>query len=115
MADMKDFDRYVELYLSTGVTTDEQLSLMEMMIQAVEDEVAGRATVLRIQELPNWITVGKLLQQNAHLHAMTIAYWTCLDAEEPDDAEQQFYVSGPMRQIWSRVLPELIRSACNWH
>ncbi len=109
----EDFDVYLELYKSESLTSDERFSLMEMMIQAVDDLARLSKERRNVEKISRWNAVAKLLEENAELHAMSIAYWTCLEAADPDDPEQQFYVSVPMRKIWNCVLPDLIKATCN--
>ena len=88
---VEQLDTYLAAYTSGELNDDERFTLMEMMIQCVEDGAspAQRASVLRIAE------------ENVALHLQTVWYWACLDYLDDEEAEP-FDVAPAMRAILER-------------
>ena len=93
VADVARFDEFVAALRSGGLTMSERFSLMEVVVQCVED-MADR------EREGAWVTVEPLLRAGADLHRPTIEYWACFDAP---DLDSTFHVSGHMRRLWRTV------------
>ena len=102
VADATRFPEFLQAYRHASLSDPERASLMEMLVQCVEDR-------LRIgpeqppESLPEWQAIAGLLRQQASLHAATIDYWSCL--EEPD-LSLCFAVSAPMRSLRASLQPQ---------
>ena len=98
VADASRFGEFLDAYSSGSFDEGERFSLMEMLIQCVED-----MDLPSVEVTPQWRSVAALLTANPWLHASSVRYWSCLGDR---DLENCFSVSGPMRAIW-----EIIRQA----
>ena len=85
------FAEFLEAYRAGGLTDDEQFSLMEMLVQSVNDILQARQ-VPEPEKQPEWLAVEELLLANWKLHDTTIRYWC--DSQQPDLSES-FAVTGP--------------------
>ena len=99
VADASRFGEFLEAYCSGSFDEDERFSLMEMLIQCVEDMDQPS-----IETTPQWRSVAALLTADHRLHASSVRYWSCLGDRALEDC---FSVSGPMRDVW-----EIIRQPC---
>jgi hypothetical protein len=104
IAEPARFEEWLAVYRSEPLSDDERFSLMEMLIQCVEDLARTCGSPDEVEKLPQWQAVAALLRTSPRLHASSIAYWSVFDH---DDTEQQFRVSVPMRHVWAVVQPEL--------
>ena len=95
VADAALFPKFLEAYRQSDLNVPERISLMEMLVQCVEDLLSADAT-RPSESLPEWQTVTGLLLEQPNLYAATINYWSCL--EEPDPG-MCFAVSTPMRAL----------------
>lgn len=100
VAEPEKFDGWLAAYREAPLSDDERFSLMEMLIQCVEDMVSLRGPPEEVEELAPWQAVAALLRANPRLHASSIAYWSAFGGDDP---EEQFRVSVPMRQVWAAV------------
>ncbi|WP_165251338.1 hypothetical protein [Paludisphaera soli] len=94
VADPSRFGEFLDAYRSGSLDEDERFTLMEMLIQCVEDMESPS-----IATSPEWRAVAALLTADPRLHASSVRYWSCLD----DDLEDAFAVSGPMRTLWEII------------
>lgn len=94
------FHRWLAVYHDELLSDDERFSLMEMLIQCVEDAMPAYGPSEEVEELSQWQTVAALLRERPRLHASTIAYWSAFGQDDP---EGQFRVSLPMRRVWATV------------
>jgi hypothetical protein len=94
------FDRWLAVYGSTALTDAERFSLMEMLVQCVEEMASAHGSGGQVEELPEWQALAAVLRANPRLHASTICYWSVLGRDETDE---QFRVSVPMRRVWADV------------
>jgi hypothetical protein len=100
VADPQHFSRWLQVYQDPTLTDDERFSLMEMLVQCVEQLGRRCRAEEEIRRLPEWQALAQLLRANAPLHAITIRYWSVLGADDP---EHCFSVSVPMREVWADV------------
>ena len=107
VADVARFDEFLNAYRSQ-LSDDELFSLMEMLVQCVEDMVSP------LKREVAWASISPLLALSASLHRSTIEYWACLGELEP---EAQFNVSADMRRTRDDSLPSpvLVRSPTTRH
>lgn len=92
VADPERFNEFLAAYQSGELTEDERFSLMEVLVQCVEDtETEG------IYEIA-WSSIEPLLVANFRIHRSTVAYWAQLVETDP---ESFFRVSIAMRRLWS--------------
>src|SRR5262249_17392740 len=104
VADPEHFPAWLAVYREAPLTDDERFSLMEMLVQCVEDLAPADGPREQVERLPEWQAVAALLRERPRLHASTIAYWSVFGADTPDE---QFRVSVPMRKVWAEVQPAL--------
>jgi hypothetical protein len=104
VAKPKHFPSWLSLYKEVALTDDERFSLMEMLVQCVNDMNPPYTPPEQVERSPEWQAVADLLRLRPRLHASTIAYWSVFGEEWP---EGQFQVSTPMRQVWADVRPTL--------
>lgn len=102
VADAARFDEWLSIYRDDSLSDDERFSLMEMLIQCVEDMVPLRGPPSEVEELPQWSAVEALLRARPQLHASTLEYWSVFEGE---NSEEMFRVSEPMRKVWAAVRP----------
>jgi hypothetical protein len=98
------FAQWLAIYRDQPLSDDERFSLMEMLIQCVNDRVPADASPDEVEELPAWQAVAALLRAQPQLHASSIAYWSVFGHDEP---EEHFGVSVPMRRVWAVVQSSL--------
>ena len=89
VANAEEFDQYLAAY-TLAMPNDQRFSLMEMLVQCVEDSQDEALFNIR------WAKVRSLLVNHIGLHAQTVAYWAC---GEEGDLELAFRVSRPMREL----------------
>ena len=94
--------RWLTVYRQESLTDDERFSLMEMLVQCVEELAPDHGPPELVDALPEWQEVAALLRANPRLHASTIGYWSVF---AQDDPEGQFRVSQSMRRLWAAVQP----------
>ncbi|MEK8035014.1 hypothetical protein AACH06_29715 [Ideonella sp. DXS29W] len=96
VADSQRFQEFLDAYRSAKLSDDERFSLMEILVQCVDDmgpsSQAGAA----------WAELQPLLVQALRLHGTTIEYWSRLGEADP---ESQFNVSPQMREIYALIGP----------
>lgn len=97
VADANRLPELVKLYISSDLSDDERFSLMEMLIQCVED-MAGQSVAASA-----WSEIESLLLLKPKLHHSTVAYWACLGEVDP---EAQFSVSPHMRALLTSISNE---------
>lgn len=74
----EDIDRYIDYY-NSDIDDDSKFALMEIIIQAVEDQ-GEENSFLKYSEI-----VQKILHLNFKIHEYTIFYWSCFDKENLRD------------------------------
>jgi hypothetical protein len=87
VADVGRFGEFLDAYRNAA-HDDERFSLMEILIQCVEE-----MSSLDCYE-PAWQAIRSLLLARTNLHRATVQYWACLGET---DADAQFFVSRLMR------------------
>jgi hypothetical protein len=100
VAEEKHFPSYLALYKDATLTDDERFSLMEIMLQCVNEIFPAGSLPEDIEQRPEWQAVAALLRARPDLHASTVAYWSVFGGEWPDG---QFVISTPMRRIWAEM------------
>jgi hypothetical protein len=105
VADPARFNEWVTVYRDEPLTDDERFTLMEMLIQCVEDLAGMRQKWTTAEQMLEWHEVAELLRDRPRLHASSIAYWGLPD--EDDDPEHLFRVSVGMRRVWEEIRPSL--------
>lgn len=94
VADVDRFDAFLETFRSSALSDDERFSLMEMLLQCIE-EIEPPSS----QE-EAWRAVESFLMSRPELHRTTIAYWARLDESYPIAL---FRISPRMRQVWRSI------------
>jgi hypothetical protein len=84
IADARHFQEWLAIYRDAPLTDDERFSLMEMLVQCVEDAHSKAGSHWPGEQSLQWQAVAALLRQRPRLHASTIAYWSVFGADEPD-------------------------------
>jgi hypothetical protein len=103
VADPTHFADWLTVYRNESLSDDERFSLMEMLIQCVEDMLPDHGPEEEAEGLSQWQAVAALLRANPRLHASSIAYWSVFGRDNP---EEQFRVSVAMRGVWEAVQNE---------
>lgn len=88
----KDIEKYIEYYKSE-VDDDNRFALMEIIIQAAEDQET-ESDFIKYSEI-----VRKLLSENFELHEHSIFYWSCFDNENLEDC---WRITPYMRSLWKK-------------
>jgi hypothetical protein len=93
-ADVDRFGEFLDAYCSATLPDEQRASLMEMLIQCVEemDEPSKFAS--------SWSAIEPLLITRAGLHRPSIAYWAKLGEIDP---VAKFRVSPAMRRVWTAI------------
>lgn len=92
VADSQRFQEFLTTYRSSQLSDEERYSLMEILVQCVENMgLPSQATIA-------WSELEPLLMGAAQLHGATIEYWSCRAATSP---ECQFKVSPLMRKVYA--------------
>ena len=92
VADCSRIDEFLSVYESEPLSDDERFTLMEIIIQSFEDLASGCNLVSE----PRWKRTMGILETNIALHAYSVWYWSCQQAEDEDEA---FHVSPFMKEI----------------
>lgn len=96
VADPKQIKSYVSHY-SLQTDNDKKFVLMEMIVQATEDQDDN------ILMDRCWQRVSQLLIEDFKLHQYTVYYWSCFDSEDLSDC---WKVSSYMRDLWYQMTIE---------
>jgi hypothetical protein len=84
---------YIAAYKNHPLDDDAKFSLMEMIIQAVNDQP-------NLEERERWWKeVGSILRSDFDLHEYTIYYWSCFDSS----LENSFEIAENMRELWANL------------
>lgn len=104
IADPQHFQEWLGVYQHDRLSDDERFSLVEMLVQCVEDSCRGYhpwgQAEKQVESLAQWQAIAAILRANPRLHASTIHYWSVFEADEP---EERFQVSMSMRRVWAEV------------
>lgn len=88
----EDIEEYINYY-TTEVDEDNKFALMEIIIQATEDQTTENDFLKYLK------IVLKLLQDNFRLHEYSVFYWSCFQNENIEDC---WNVSPFMRKLWQK-------------
>ncbi|WP_109831819.1 hypothetical protein [Reichenbachiella versicolor] len=91
IAEPERIDDYIQAYNKEIKNEDTKFSLMEMIIQALEDQ--GSIELIKLK----WALVKPLLLKDFDLHQFTIFYWSCWDNENIEDS---WVVTPLFRELW---------------
>lgn len=94
VADSARFEEFLVMYHSTDLNDDERFSLMEILIQCVDD------LGLSSQAVSAWTKIEPLLVHDSRLHGSTIEYWSRFGET---DLESLFNVSPQMRRLYGSI------------
>ncbi len=98
IADAARFREFSADYASAELTEDERISLMEILVQCVDNMAPGP------EHESAWLAIRPHLLAQASLHWTTVEYWSLLD--QPDlEADGLFAVSEKMRDVWREINP----------
>jgi hypothetical protein len=93
VADHTRIDEFQAAYETGGLSEDEKFTLMETILESFEDMARGGAD---LSLDARWARTFAALERNISLHAHSVWYWSCLEAEGP---EEMFHVSPFIRQL----------------
>lgn len=98
VADANRFTEFIDVYCSGSLGEDEMCSLMEILVQCVENLLQDAGD--QSDAILAWLNLRPFLLQRSDLHLSTITYWACLP-----EAEQgmQFAISSHMRELLPAV------------
>ncbi|WP_284620776.1 hypothetical protein [Aquabacterium humicola] len=94
VADRDRFDEFIACYDAAELTEGERFSLMEILVQCVEDLHHTPGFALARQQLE------QRLSARMTLHRPTVQYWALQDNAR---SAEQFYVTPLMRQLLVQV------------
>ena len=94
VADARRFDEFLDVYSTVDMPDDQRFSLMEVLIQCVEDTDDPHRFA------SYWSAIEPLLLERAAFHRGTIEYWAMLDNIFEADPDFSFRVSPAMRRVW---------------
>jgi|GEM_PF-432832 len=86
-----DIEKYISHY-SLTTDDDKKFVLMEMIIQATEDQDTKKLFLKYCER------IQPILETDFKLHEYTIHYWACFDNEDLDDC---WKIAAFMRQLWT--------------
>lgn len=86
----EDIEEYINYY-STESDEDNKFALMEIIIQATEDQTTENDFLKYLK------IVLKLLKENFRLHEYSVFYWSCFENENIEDC---WKISPFMRELW---------------
>lgn len=96
VADHTRLDEFLAAYEGGGLSDDEKFVLMQTIIESFEDSARRGGDLVSD---PRWQRTLGVLERNLSLHAYSIWYWSCPDAESQD---QLFYASPFIREIMAK-------------
>lgn len=88
----EDIKEYINYY-TTEVDEDNKFALMEIIIQATEDQTTENDFLKYLK------IVLKLLKENFRLHEYSVFYWSCFQNENIEDC---WNISPFMRELWQK-------------
>ncbi|MDR7271241.1 hypothetical protein J2X20_003909 [Pelomonas saccharophila] len=91
------FEDFLRAYRTADLSDDERVSLMEMLIQCVEDMQASPTA---------WGAIEPLLRAHPDLHGASVLYWAMPQEQEEDNLMR---VSRPMRKLLRAIARETAR------
>lgn len=89
VADPEDIEKYIRLYEKTE-DSDQKFVLMEMIIQATEDQTDEN------RFLECWYRIKPLIERDMEVHEYTIYQWCCFDCNA---IEECWKLSPLMREL----------------
>jgi len=103
VADPKRIGEFLQLYESNELSENEQFSLMEVIIQSVEDSEAGPSS-------GEWKRILQLLDERIMLHSYSVWYWAM-----PDDEDEKTHrrVTRDLRRVLERHRPRLAQQTAS--
>lgn len=96
VADPLRFEEFFNVYSSTALSNGEKFSLMEIIIQSIEETEDLNIFSAR------WKIIEPILIDNHILHHHSIMYWSCYDESSE---EGMFRISKHMRSVYHLTLP----------
>ena len=84
------FEEFLQGYSLLSLSDAERISLMEVLLQCIEDSETPQLVVAR------WERLEPQLVKNIRLHRQTVEYWSCAGASEP---EEQFRITPLVRHL----------------
>lgn len=108
IADTCRFQEFIDVYRNLHLPEQERVSLMEILIQCVEDLLQDPFRTGESRGVEEWKDVATLLRLHPRLHARSIYYWCCFDLSPYE--ESCFLISPLMRQVWLDVQDSLINT-----
>ena len=88
----EDIESYIEYY-NLDINDDCKFALMEIIIQAVEDQEKESDFLKYIE------SIQRILLTNFNTHEYTIFYWSCFDNENLEDC---WKVTPYLRTLWEK-------------
>ncbi|MCZ8023688.1 MAG: hypothetical protein O9294_18160 [Cytophagales bacterium] len=96
VANPDDIESYIKHY-STKLDEDKKFVLMEIIIQAINDQKSDKHL------FQYWNIVKPLIIEDFTVHEYTIYYWSCLESDESDDF---WNITPLMREIWKQSIKD---------
>jgi len=98
IADPQRLREYIELYSKPHMNEDDRFTIMETMIQSIDD------LFVRNRIPPKcWTRVQKLITSNPKLHQCSVLYWSSLDFDGFTPVRDCWKVSKEMNKLYIRL------------
>ena len=88
------FEEFLQGYSSLGLSAAERFSLMEVLLQCIEDSETPQLVTDR------WAKLEPYLVKNIRLHRQTVEYWSSVGAAEQQD---HFRITRLVRSLLARA------------
>lgn len=92
IANPSRLDEFVKAYDEDWLDDDDRFAIVQLITASFDE---ARSEVMEAI----WPAIREILERHTNLHRHTIYYWSCWDAEDIDDPEQQFRASPYLRRI----------------
>jgi hypothetical protein len=101
VAEEATFWEWLKIYQENLLDEDEQFTLIEILtfsMEKVAQKFGHLQAMIKVEELPEWQALRKILGANPKLHASTIHYWCCFGSDNP---EYCLVLAFAMRRVWN--------------
>lgn len=92
IANPSRLDEFVKAYDEDWLDDDDRFAIVKLITASFDE---ARPEIMEAI----WPAIREILERHTTLHGHTIYYWSCWDAEDTNDPEQQFRASPYLRRI----------------
>lgn len=97
LADSSYISELLELLNREDFDNDDKFYTMSFLFACFENAVAEGSKIDT-----DWKQTVIELEKNIDLHATTLAYWSCYDAEDLNDPNEMFPITELVRDVWDK-------------